>query len=234
MSLGRDGSLLQTAWGSGGDGADPRKIPMTTAEQVALVIALLISLWTKSGTLRETCAKAYKIQPEQITMRHLSVFTPRLREGIAATDAVGPMRPATNYDSAHALVRRIRGRDSEHMCSSCRMCTAVHWAYDHEDPDAKLGKSRSGASVYDSEFSTDPSHYLPLCVPCHYRLDDQHLTAARGGRRGRTPQWKIDWLLAHPEASDMEAGEAIEFTREWVKRLRKKFNPQPDSGTRSS
>lgn len=57
------------------------------------------------------------------------------------------------------------------------------WAYDHADLNEKVAPSWRGKS--DVYYSLDPSHYLPLCGPCHKSFD---LTVAPVGTRPRTMQ----------------------------------------------
>lgn len=76
-----------------------------------------------------------------------------------------------SYVGAHQRVYAKRGPASEHACSYCP-AQAAEWAYDHLDPDEKMGKTAGRPAV----FSIDPDHYLPMCKPCHTRFD-------RGWRR---------------------------------------------------
>ena len=66
------------------------------------------------------------------------------------------------YGTAHERIRKTRGSASDHRCSDCGG-VAAQWAYDHEDPDERHSDLGS--------YSTDPSHYRPLCVSCHKRFD---------------------------------------------------------------
>lgn len=70
------------------------------------------------------------------------------------------------YDGAHTRVKRLKGSASGHDCSECGGI-AAHWAYDHADPSERV--ARRGA--YLVPYSTEPDHYIPLCVPCHKALD---------------------------------------------------------------
>lgn len=74
------------------------------------------------------------------------------------------------YVGAHARLRRTRGRAADLPCSQCGG-PAAHWAYDHQDPDEKVGTDH-GSQV---PFSLDPARYLPMCVPCHKSYDLAHL-----------------------------------------------------------
>lgn len=70
------------------------------------------------------------------------------------------------YVAAHARLRRLRGPASDHPCARCHG-PAAHWAYDHTDPNEKVGTDH-GQRV---PFSVDPARYLPMCVPCHKAFD---------------------------------------------------------------
>lgn len=72
---------------------------------------------------------------------------------------------------AHLRIRAQRGPARDHRCQYCGV-PAQQWAYDYCDRAERRGKPKwrtvfSRGSLY----SQDPSHYLPLCVGCHIRLD---------------------------------------------------------------
>jgi hypothetical protein len=73
------------------------------------------------------------------------------------------------YTGAHMRVRRERGVASVHSCTACEK-PAIDWAYDHADPNEKIGMHDGYSRVY----STDPSHYVPMCKSCHKRFDLEH------------------------------------------------------------
>lgn len=75
-------------------------------------------------------------------------------------------RPGGGYQAAHWRVRQIKGKASAYPCAHCD-APGAEWAYDHADPDEQFGHDH-GRMV---PFSTDPDHYISLCVPCHRRLD---------------------------------------------------------------
>ena len=77
---------------------------------------------------------------------------------------------AVTYGPAHTRVVRTRGSGSLHLCWNCGS-QAQDWAYDHKDAD-ELTCQKTGRG-----YSADPTHYLPLCRPCHKRIDN----AARRG-----------------------------------------------------
>jgi hypothetical protein len=67
------------------------------------------------------------------------------------------------YTGIHMRVRSLCGPATQHRCRHCGD-GAEHWAYDHGDPNAH----RDDAGRL---YSTETSHYMPLCVPCHRELD---------------------------------------------------------------
>jgi hypothetical protein len=71
--------------------------------------------------------------------------------------------------AAHDRVKATRGPAREHACQWCGG-QAQHWAYDHLDLDENHS-DRAGP------YSTDPSHYQPMCVPCHKRFDLDYLSS---------------------------------------------------------
>lgn len=77
---------------------------------------------------------------------------------------------AAGYEAAHQRVRSTRGRAPEHACAYCSQ-PALQWAYDHADA-AERTTVRQGRLV---AYSTDPSHYIAFCRPCHLRLDERRL-----------------------------------------------------------
>ncbi len=74
------------------------------------------------------------------------------------------------YQGAHIRVYRRRGLASAHVCG-CG-APAADWAYDHTDPNEKMGPDRAGGS--ELTYSADPDHYLALCRPCHRALDRKY------------------------------------------------------------
>lgn len=68
------------------------------------------------------------------------------------------------YDGMHDRVKVRRGLASNYTCEYCP-ARAEEWSYDHADPDERIDGRRG------IPFSLDIDRYLPLCVPCHRRLD---------------------------------------------------------------
>lgn len=66
-----------------------------------------------------------------------------------------------SYKAIHRRLERKNGSASGFVC----LCgeKALHWSYDHLDPNEK--ESEFGP------YSTDLDRYQPRCVPCHVRLD---------------------------------------------------------------
>lgn len=85
---------------------------------------------------------------------------PRVGENNPAWAGEFPVYP---YEAAHKRVRRARGRASEYSCTHCDD-RAYDWAYDHADPDE--GRTEDGRT-----YSLNPERYIPLCRPCHRKMD---------------------------------------------------------------
>lgn len=68
------------------------------------------------------------------------------------------------YFAMHRRLYRVKGRAADHVCVDCGR-PAAHWTYDHHDPNEKVSEH--------GPFSTDPNHYVPRCVSCHNKLDQQ-------------------------------------------------------------
>ena len=66
------------------------------------------------------------------------------------------------YNAAHLRINAAKGSAKNQKCDHCGS-GALHWAYDHLDPNEK----RSAEGPY----SPSPDHYIPLCVPCHSVFD---------------------------------------------------------------
>ena len=71
-----------------------------------------------------------------------------------------------SYLAAHARVRTARGPAKLYACVQCGG-KARHWSYNYTDPTA-LTDERG------YEYSADPQHYSPRCVPCHGQFDVDH------------------------------------------------------------
>jgi hypothetical protein len=71
------------------------------------------------------------------------------------------------YATAHDRVREARGPAADWLCAHCGG-RAAQWAYDHQDPNVLVGRNGGGSP---RSYSTDPAHYIPLCIPCHRKLD---------------------------------------------------------------
>jgi len=68
------------------------------------------------------------------------------------------------YGAAHDRLRAARGKADAQGCEHCDS-PAVHWAYDHKDPN-EISLAGRGAP-----YSADPAHYIPLCGSCHKLFD---------------------------------------------------------------
>lgn len=88
---------------------------------------------------------------------------------LAGTDSPSWRGADISYGGAHLRVRRVRGAATAYACAHC-LDVAAEWAYDHADPAERTGLDHGHVRPY----STDPAHYLPLCVPCHRSFDYLH------------------------------------------------------------
>lgn len=78
-----------------------------------------------------------------------------------------------DYTAAHGRVTRLHGPAKRHACVTCGS-SALHWSYDHTDPDERLSTSPRTLGI---AFSLKPEHYQPRCVPCHKRYDLDRINA---------------------------------------------------------
>lgn len=101
-----------------------------------------------------------------------------------ARSRVGALNPAWKGDEvaylgAHYRVRQERGHADQQDCLCCDG-KAEEWActLTPRCPEARMdatGKEQGLA------FSTDPGDYIPLCTPCHRRIDRYRTTIKNGG-----------------------------------------------------
>ena len=82
--------------------------------------------------------------------------------------------PFPRYSDVHLFLNSTLGPASDRRCHDCPR-PALHWAYDHADPDERHDRSGANAAY---PFSVYVGHYRALCGWCHNRLDREH----RGGR----------------------------------------------------
>lgn len=83
---------------------------------------------------------------------------------------LGPANPGwmgddIGYGAAHDRVRRRNGRATDYGCAHGCGRQARDWAYDHKDPNELVSETHGCA------YSSDPDHYIPLCVSCHRKFD---------------------------------------------------------------
>ncbi len=77
------------------------------------------------------------------------------------------------YYGAHDRVTRAWGAPaSAFPCVDCGK-PALHWSYDHGDPDERIQTIGNAQCAY----STKVEHYQPRCVPCHKVYDLARLSA---------------------------------------------------------
>jgi hypothetical protein len=90
--------------------------------------------------------------------------------GDADTVLPGPWKgDDAGYSAVHERLVTARGPARQHVCAHCGQ-PAMDWAYDHLDPDEKVGLRHGRLLAY----STDPDRYMPLCRLCHSRHDSSH------------------------------------------------------------
>lgn len=75
-----------------------------------------------------------------------------------------PAGDKIGYGGQHHIIRNVRGPADAHQCQRCDR-PAIHWAYDHTDPDERRDSRRGGP------YSLDPYRYMPLCGSCHRAFD---------------------------------------------------------------
>jgi hypothetical protein len=80
----------------------------------------------------------------------------------------GPSHGRWKGDDAGYAAIHLRLKTSRTL-TACAVCgaSATQWAYDHADPDEQYDKT----GKYLVAYSTDPSHYFPVCASCHKRFD---------------------------------------------------------------
>lgn len=71
------------------------------------------------------------------------------------------------YPAVHRRLRVLRGRAAEFRCVECSRA-AHHWAYQHTASDEKFCEKTG------NPYTTDLSHYEPMCRACHAQLDSRH------------------------------------------------------------
>lgn len=76
-----------------------------------------------------------------------------------------------SYRNTHARIRDWKGSARKQTCA-CG-APARDWAYDHGDPDERKDVTISYGVPRPVTYSLDPSHYTPMCKPCHTSFDRQ-------------------------------------------------------------
>lgn len=79
---------------------------------------------------------------------------------------------AATYNTVHTRLHFERGSASAYVCSCGK--PAAHWAYDHVADDERI--SERGYA-----YTTDLTHYAPMCRSCHRRMDMAHRRARPAG-----------------------------------------------------
>lgn len=94
------------------------------------------------------------------------------------------------YRATHARVVSTFGRAATHPCIDCG-AQAKEWAYDGTDPSQILGAVNVSGTAYRVTWSRFPEFYMPLCFPCHRRLD-----------RGRWAAELTCFACGHPTSAE--------------------------------
>ncbi|GAA1938219.1 hypothetical protein GCM10009775_32870 [Microbacterium aoyamense] len=78
--------------------------------------------------------------------------------------------PST-YSTAHARVRRARGRAADWRCLDCQKRQAKQWAYRAGSPRERVTLELHAGRAHRHVWSPDPNDYDPLCLSCHIARD---------------------------------------------------------------
>jgi hypothetical protein len=89
------------------------------------------------------------------------------------------MKFAICYGTVHRHLTEVWGRAAEHACAHCGG-RAQQWAYTHTDPHELTDRRNKLA------YSLDLKQYIPLCCPCHFRMDAERRGRSASGRELRT------------------------------------------------
>lgn len=76
--------------------------------------------------------------------------------------------PSTSYQAVHNRLRKLFGHAGNYECILCDSM-AVHWAYDHTDPEPLTSISPDRKRTV--EYSADLDRYFPMCYRCHANFD---------------------------------------------------------------
>jgi hypothetical protein len=104
-------------------------------------------------------------------------------------------RAAMSYVKAHYNVRKQREKASAYPC--WRECgrQGAEWAYDHADSNEVCDGDGRQAGI---PYSTDPMHYVPLCIPCHRQFDKRTTPLIRVNPRAKaSPALARIWSFYH-------------------------------------
>ncbi|MFJ4435712.1 hypothetical protein [Streptomyces sp. NPDC088923] len=85
-------------------------------------------------------------------------------------------RAPMSYVEAHRIVRMERGKASARPCWRDCGKQGAEWAYGHLDSNESRDEKGRHAGIH---YSTDPMHYVPLCLKCHRRFDRETTTRLR-------------------------------------------------------
>jgi hypothetical protein len=99
-----------------------------------------------------------------------------------------------DYRTIHMRLRHFIGSARTMQCADCGERPAVHWSYDHQDPDERM--TPDGVP-----YSIRPDHYQPRCASCHKFYDHAHL------RREAVRKALAGLVAAAEEAGNIAAAE---------------------------
>lgn len=77
-------------------------------------------------------------------------------------------RHTPGYSAVHRALREKRGPARQFRCTHCGD-SAEQWAFDHTVEEPLFSEK-----PYRMPYTTDLSHYIPLCIKCHVAFDMQH------------------------------------------------------------
>jgi hypothetical protein len=136
------------------------------------------------------------------------------------------MNAVSTYAGAHKRVKRVRGKADDYVCFHCQ-AQARHRAYDDCDSKVQRGPVPSGLIL---DFSSNPWHYIPLCVSCHFKFDGRTLgggypieAARSGGKKSTRISPRLEALKSMDHLGCTEAARLLGIGPEQVRRLRLKI-----------
>lgn len=86
-------------------------------------------------------------------------------------------KSSVSYSAPHARCFWRWGSAKQHACVTCGK-RAIHWAYDHTDPEEAM--AAMGPGQRKMPISLWEEFYMPMCAGCHKRLDNAHSRTKEG------------------------------------------------------